>query len=58
MQGELVQVLAGENMRCLQYKQNAITPPIIHGTMTHPFKPEFQYVFHLVGTFEPPLFWH
>ncbi|KAI8149217.1 CNH domain-containing protein [Fennellomyces sp. T-0311] len=55
--GELVQILAGENMQCLQYKQNTITPPIIHGSMTHPFKPGFQYVFHLAGVFEPPMIW-
>ncbi|KAI9248316.1 CNH domain-containing protein [Phascolomyces articulosus] len=47
--GQLVQVIAGENMQCIQYqfKLNDIAPPVIHGCMTHPFKPDYQYVFHL-----------
>lgn len=52
--GELVQVLAGSHMRCLQFINQSIAP-VIHGCMAHPFKPDFQYVFQLVGTFEPPL---
>ncbi|CEP17756.1 hypothetical protein [Parasitella parasitica] len=52
--GELIQVLAGNHMRCLQFINSAIAP-IIHGCMAHPFKPEFQYIFQLTGTFEPPL---
>ncbi|KAI9281061.1 CNH domain-containing protein [Sporodiniella umbellata] len=52
--GELVQILAGTHMRCLRFTSQTIAP-VIHGCMSHPFKPEFQYVFQLVGTFEPPL---
>ncbi|KAG1380030.1 hypothetical protein G6F61_004423 [Rhizopus arrhizus] len=52
--GELIQVLAGIHMRCLQFMSQTIAP-VIHGCMAHPFKPDFQYVFQLVGTFEPPL---
>ncbi|KAI7848668.1 CNH domain-containing protein [Circinella umbellata] len=55
--GELVQVIPGENMQCLQYKQNALTPPVIHGCMTHPFKPDYQLVFHLASVFEQPILW-
>ncbi|CAO3619529.1 unnamed protein product [Mucor fragilis] len=52
--GELIQVLAGNHMRCLQFINNNIAP-VIHGCMAHPFKPEFQYIFQLAGTFEPPV---
>ncbi|KAG2192246.1 hypothetical protein INT47_010047 [Mucor saturninus] len=52
--GELIQVLAGTHMRCLQFIHQTFAP-VIHGCMAHPFKPDFQYVFQLMGTFEPPL---
>ncbi|RCI06133.1 hypothetical protein CU098_012465 [Rhizopus stolonifer] len=52
--GELVQILAGTHMRCLRFTNQTIAP-VIHGCMAHPFKPDFQFVFQLVGTFEPPL---
>ncbi|KAI7903065.1 CNH domain-containing protein [Cokeromyces recurvatus] len=52
--GELVQILAGTNIRCLQFIQHSIAP-VIHGSMGHPFKPDFQYIFQLAGLFEPPL---
>ncbi|KAG1456664.1 hypothetical protein G6F46_000111 [Rhizopus delemar] len=52
--GELIQVLAGIHMRCLQFINYAIDP-VIHGCMAHPFKPDFQYVFQLVNTFESSL---
>ncbi|OBZ90228.1 Rho1 guanine nucleotide exchange factor 1 [Choanephora cucurbitarum] len=52
--GELIQVLAGSHMRCLQFINHNIAP-VIHGCMAHPFKPDYQYIFQLVGTFEPPL---
>ncbi|KAI9478457.1 MAG: CNH domain-containing protein [Benjaminiella poitrasii] len=51
---EMVQILAGNYMRCLQFVQHSIAP-VIHGCMAHPFKPDFQYIFQLTGTFEPPL---
>lgn len=47
-------MLAGTHMRCLQFINHTIAP-VIHGCMAHPFKPDFQYVFQLMGTFEPPL---
>jgi hypothetical protein len=47
-------VLAGNHMRCVQFINNNIAP-VIHGVMAHPFKPDFQYIFQLTGTFEPPL---
>lgn len=49
--GELIQVLAGIHMRCLQFTTHP-TSPVIHGCMAHPFKPDFQFVFTLVGTFK------
>ncbi|KAI9270866.1 CNH domain-containing protein [Sporodiniella umbellata] len=49
--GELIQVLAGIHMRCLQFITHQASP-VIHGCMAHPFKPDFQYVFSLVGKFE------
>ncbi|GAA5808893.1 hypothetical protein MFLAVUS_002292 [Mucor flavus] len=52
--GELVQILAGTHMRCLQFINQTLAP-VIHGCMAHPFKADFQYVFQLMGTFEPPL---
>ncbi|KAI8985074.1 CNH domain-containing protein [Pilobolus umbonatus] len=52
--GELIQVLAGENMRCLQFMQTALAP-VIHGCMAQPGKPDYQSVFQLMGTFEPPI---
>ncbi|KAI8150181.1 hypothetical protein BJV82DRAFT_707923 [Fennellomyces sp. T-0311] len=54
--GKLIQILAGEHMRCLQFTNSSapgLFAPIIHGCMAHPFKPEFQYVFQLVSTFQP-----
>ncbi|KAI8339872.1 CNH domain-containing protein [Chlamydoabsidia padenii] len=51
--GELVQILAGVHMRCLQFTNDAFSP-VIHGCMAHPFKPEYQYVFQLMAKFEPP----
>ncbi|KAG0170066.1 RHO1 GDP-GTP exchange protein 2 [Apophysomyces sp. BC1034] len=52
--GELIQILAGEHMRCLQFRNDTFAP-VIHGCMAHPFKPDFQYVFQLIANFEPPL---
>ncbi|KAI8377728.1 CNH domain-containing protein [Radiomyces spectabilis] len=52
--GQLVQVLAGVHMRCLQFTNSAFAP-VIHGCMAHPFKPEYQYVFQLIANFEPPV---
>ncbi|KAL0094792.1 CNH domain-containing protein [Phycomyces blakesleeanus] len=52
--GELVQTLAGEHMRCLQFSSDALTP-IIHGCMVHPFKPDYQYIFQLQAKFAPTL---
>ncbi|KAI8973328.1 CNH domain-containing protein [Mycotypha africana] len=54
--GELIQVLAGTHMRCLQFihnqqPQQQYLPPIIHGCMAHPFKPDYQYIFQLAGDF-------
>ncbi|ORZ06022.1 CNH domain-domain-containing protein [Absidia repens] len=51
--GELVQILAGVHMRCLQFTNDTFSP-VIHGCMIHPFKPEYQYVFQLMANFEPP----
>ncbi|KAI9270472.1 CNH domain-containing protein [Phascolomyces articulosus] len=55
--GVLVQILAGDHMRCLQFTSSITSPglfaPIIHGCMAHPFKPDFQYVFQLASTFQP-----
>ncbi|KAI7848144.1 CNH domain-containing protein [Circinella umbellata] len=55
--GELVQILAGHHMRCLQFTSSIASPglfaPIIHGCMAHPFKPDFQYVFQVASTFQP-----
>ncbi|SAM00354.1 hypothetical protein [Absidia glauca] len=51
--GELVQILAGVHMRCLQFTNDTFSP-VIHGCMAHPFKPEYQYVFQLMAKFEPP----
>lgn len=52
--GELIQIMAGEHMRCLQFSTLPAAgggpAPIIHGCMAHPFKPEYQYVFELVNT--------
>ncbi|KAI7872411.1 CNH domain-containing protein [Spinellus fusiger] len=50
--GKLVQILAGEHMRCLQFSNGTFTP-IIHGCMAHPFKPDYQYIFQLQANFEP-----
>ncbi|KAI8070978.1 hypothetical protein BC940DRAFT_325456 [Gongronella butleri] len=50
--GELVQIIAGVQMRCLQFTNDTFAP-VVHGCMTHPFKPDFQYVFQLMANFEP-----
>ncbi|CAO3623280.1 unnamed protein product [Cunninghamella blakesleeana] len=55
--GELIQILPGVHMRCLQFTNDAFHP-IIHGCMAHPFKHEYQYVFQLTANFEPPLLNH
>ncbi|CAO3594948.1 unnamed protein product [Absidia cylindrospora] len=55
--GELVQILAGVHMRCLQFTNDTFSP-VIHGCMAHPFKPEYQYVFQLMAKFEPPALSH
>ncbi|KAI8342611.1 CNH domain-containing protein [Chlamydoabsidia padenii] len=55
--GELIQILAGVHMRCLQFT-NGTFYPVIHGCMAHPFKPDYQYVFQLMANFEPPTLDH
>ncbi|ORX55689.1 hypothetical protein DM01DRAFT_1285733 [Hesseltinella vesiculosa] len=50
--GELIQIIAGVQMRCLQFTNDTFAP-VVHGCMTHPFKPDFQYVFQLMANFEP-----
>lgn len=56
LQGQLIQILAGEHMRCLQFTtQSGMLAPVIHGCMGHPFKPGYQYVFQLAATFQPIL---
>ncbi|KAI9023020.1 CNH domain-containing protein [Phycomyces nitens] len=48
--GKLVQVIAGENMGCLQYKKPSYSKqPLVHGVMQHPFKTDFQTVFQLTS---------
>ncbi|KAI9321749.1 hypothetical protein BX666DRAFT_1850207 [Dichotomocladium elegans] len=44
--GEFVQLIEGMKVRRLHCSSH-VSEPIIHGCMTHPFKPDFQYVFHL-----------
>ncbi|KAI9317115.1 hypothetical protein BX666DRAFT_1857732 [Dichotomocladium elegans] len=52
--GRLIQILAGDHMRMLQFTTSAGMPtPLIHGCMSHPFKSGYQYVFQLTATFEP-----
>ncbi|KAI8388203.1 uncharacterized protein BYT42DRAFT_559247 [Radiomyces spectabilis] len=53
--GQLIQILTGENIRCLHYRYNSHdhTPPIIHGCMTLTSKSNEQTIFHL--TVHPPL---
>ncbi|KAG0169322.1 RHO1 GDP-GTP exchange protein 2, partial [Apophysomyces sp. BC1021] len=45
--GDLVQVFVGDNLRCLQYRQDPASTPVIHGSMLHTFKRDFQFVFQL-----------
>jgi CNH domain len=46
-QGARVQVLAGDNLRCLHYSGNA-TRPVIHGAMQHEMNSSLQVVFQLL----------
>lgn len=47
MQGELVQIISGENIR-LAYYNGGGDKPVIHVCMTHSQKPDTQALFHLL----------
>ncbi|KAF7721428.1 RHO1 GDP-GTP exchange protein 2 [Apophysomyces ossiformis] len=46
--GALVQVIIGDNVRCLQYRQDPASASVIHGSMLHTLIRDSQYVFQLV----------
>ncbi|CDS05257.1 hypothetical protein LRAMOSA07786 [Lichtheimia ramosa] len=49
---ELIQVLEGEDMRILYSKSGIGASAMVHGCMTHSFKPDYHYVFSLTPAFQ------